>query len=131
MGLRASQRRALKVMEQRLYAREPKLVAMYSIFTMLANGEPLPSTETISRRLWRSSSRRNARLGHIMMAAATPLLLTGLVAAVLLVAGLGPSAGRCAPYGMRYSASNTGFRPGTCAQRLQLRYWRSPVPFGK
>lgn len=131
MRFRASQRRALKVMEQRLYAREPKLVAMYSIFERLAYGEPLPSTETISRRSWRPSPRTNARLGRIVMATATPLLLTGLVSAILLVAGLGPSAGRCASYGLRYSASSTGFRPGTCTQRLPLRYWSSPVPFGK
>ena len=131
MTLRANQLRALTLMEQRLHAGEPKLAAMFSIFTRLAHDEPLPNTETISRRLWPSSAWRRGRRSHRAGAIAMPLLLAGLVFAVVLSAALGPSVGRCAPSGTHYLTFKTGLRSGGCAERLPLRSWRSPGLYGK
>lgn len=50
MSLPESQLRTLETIEQRL--REPRLTAMFAIFTRLAEGEMLPRRETIDPRDW-------------------------------------------------------------------------------
>jgi hypothetical protein len=63
MSLPASQARTLADIEQGLHAREPRLAAMFAIFTRLTHDEMLPHRETIDERAWslRAWRKRVAR----------------------------------------------------------------------
>jgi hypothetical protein len=107
MGLPAGQQRTLDTIEEALRTAEPRLAAMFSIFTRLTGNEARPHREQLpSARGWRTRlrcplSHRRARTGRPRQAATEPggllrlggqrlprLLMLGQLMAILLVVGL-------------------------------------------
>jgi hypothetical protein len=124
MGLTARQLRVLESMEERLRAREPRLVSMFSLFTRLTQDEAIPATEAVSIGRWRyltggPTVRKRPGLPVVrwMGTALVPLMLISVISAVLAVAGLGAPPGQCTATVSRYSASQIAFPQGGCASR--------------
>jgi hypothetical protein len=89
MSLPATQEHLLLGLEGELQASEPRLAAMFAIFTRLARDEELPRLEQLTaepRRLWEwlNAARRrwSARVGRLT---ATTKVKTGARALLLLV----------------------------------------------
>jgi hypothetical protein len=108
MGLPASQRRILERIENALRGSDPRLAALFSIFTRLTCDEEMPRIEQVRAKAtmfliriryritafarWFGAPRR-ARLRTALF---FPVALAIVVSAVLVGAGF-PSANRCPP----------------------------------
>jgi hypothetical protein len=142
MGLPAGQQRVLDTIEEALGTAEPRLAAMYAIFTRLTGNEARPYREQLPyARGWRSSparlryalSRRRPRaarrepadpggLLRVRSGHRLPrLLMVGQLVAIVLVVGLliGISAtmrpASCtSPAGVRRPAIRAAAAPTTC-----------------
>jgi hypothetical protein len=137
VGLPATQQRVLDTIETALRTSEPRLTAMYSIFTRLARNDARPLREQLPfRRGWRSwlagaverlSARRRMRSyrRRHCLAACTPgrrsgprLLVLGHLMAVLVLMGALVGAAVSAPSGG--CMPSVGLRGGNAAGRLAL-----------
>lgn len=87
MSLPSGQQRALERIEQTLAAQDPRLGALFAVFTRMSRDEALPKTEQITGRL-----QRLQRL--LRPAAAIPLTLLTL-ASMLVATWLIPSRHPC------------------------------------
>jgi hypothetical protein len=108
MGLPASQRKILERIENALRGSDPRLAALFSIFTRLTHDEEMPRIEQVRAKAvmvmlriryrvavfarWFAAPRR-ARLRTALF---FPVALAIVASAVLVGAGF-PSAGRCPP----------------------------------
>ena len=76
MSLPAAEERALTGIEQALRSRDPRLSALFSIFTRLTRQEAMPAIEQLRRRHWRPQP------GAVLLAAVA-LIVCALVAGSL------------------------------------------------
>ncbi len=107
MGLPASQRRILERIENALLGSDPRLAALFSIFTRLNRDEEMPRVEQVRARAamilarvwyriaafarWLGAPRR----AKLRAALFFPVALA-IVATAVLVGGAFPNTGRCA-----------------------------------
>ena len=135
MGLPVSQRRILERIENGLRGSDPRLAALFALFTRLNRDEAMPRMELIrgrvamalapvTRRLmafgrWFASSRR-ARLRTALF---FPVAL-GLVATAVLVGSSFPDNTRCAPAPQTKRVAHTSER----AERTKLTCPPAPAP---
>jgi hypothetical protein len=128
MGLPASQRRILERIEIALRGSDPRLAALFSIFSRLNHDEEMPAIEQVRARAAMILARlryRAVRFGRWFGAPARARLRTALffpvalaiVASAVLVGAGFPSSNRCAaaqrPVGT--GAAHTGARPRLCS----------------
>jgi hypothetical protein len=108
MGLPASQRRILERIEHALRGSDPRLAALFSIFTRLTRDEEMPRIEQVRAKAtmfllrvryrivacarWFAAPRRD----RLRTALFFPVALAIVASAVLVGAGF-PSASRCPP----------------------------------
>ena len=76
MSLPAAEERALTGIEQALRSRDPRLSALFSIFTRLTRQEEMPAIEQLRRRHWRPQP------GAVLLAAVA-LIVCAVVAGSL------------------------------------------------
>jgi hypothetical protein len=133
VSLPASQRRTLKRIDLMLRDSDPRLAALFSIFTRLTWDEEIPRIEEVRARLARFGSwialragsarrripRPSAQVKAILL---FPAALAALACAILL-AGSGPAAHRCAAT-FRAPANELIVKARQC--RLTLA--QTPVP---
>jgi hypothetical protein len=99
MSLPASQQRVLNRMEEALKSREPRLAAMYAMFTRLTTHEALPRREALdlapwwSPRRWFPAPRHHSPLGPVRAVVIVSLAAAMVVAAVFV--GMSQSRGGC------------------------------------
>jgi hypothetical protein len=118
MGLPASQRRILERIENALRGSDPRLAALFSIFTRLNRDEEMPRIEQVRAKaimfLIRVRYRlaafaswfRAPRRARLRTALFFPVALAIVASAVLVGAGF-PSANRCAPIGATARPAHT------------------------
>jgi hypothetical protein len=106
MGLPASQRRILERIEGALLGSDPRLAALFSIFTRLNRDEEMPRVEQVRARAAMLLARLRGRLvsfarwfgaprrTRLRAALFFPVALA-IVASAVLVGGAFPSANRC------------------------------------
>ena len=80
MSLPVAEERALTGIEQALRSRDPRLSALFSIFTRLTRQEAMPTIEQLRRRRWRPQP------GAVLLVAIA-LLVCALVAGSLASSG--------------------------------------------
>ena len=107
MALPASQRRILERIENALRGSDPRLAALFSIFTRLTRDEEMPRVEQVRARIAILMSRIGVRLAsfgrwfgapgraRLRTALFFPIALAIVASAVLVGAGF-PSSNRCA-----------------------------------
>ena len=134
MSLPASQQRTLYRIDRMLRDSDPRLVALFAIFTRLTWDEEMPRIEQIRTRLTRIRGRFARRPGPVRRR--TPRVPRRLkavlffpaalaaVACALLIGSSGPAAHRCAAT-VRAPATELIVKARQC--RLTLA--RTPVPF--
>jgi hypothetical protein len=108
MGLPASQRRILERTENALRGSDPRLVALFSIFTRLTCDEEMPRIEQVRAKVTKFLIRIRCRLAafarwfgaprraRLRAALFFPVALA-IVASAVLVGARFPSANRCPP----------------------------------
>jgi hypothetical protein len=125
MGLPASQRRILERIENALRGSDPRLAALFSIFTRLTSDEEMPRIEQVRAKAtmfllriryrlvafarWFAAPRR-ARLRTALF---FPVALAIVAAAVLVGAGF-PSTSRCPPMQTTAGPAHTKTRSRIC-----------------
>jgi len=134
MGLPASQRRILERIEHALRGSDPRLTALFSIFTRLTRDEEMPRIEQVRAKAtmfllriryrlvafarWFAAPRR-ARLRTALF---FPVALAIVASAVLVGEGL-PNAGRCAAAS---APAHSGARSRVCTPVMA-----NPAVFGR
>jgi hypothetical protein len=132
MGLPVKQRRILDRIECALRGSDPRLAALFSIFTRLNSEEDMPRIEQVRARVVLLTFRlfgrparalarsvrwlRAPRRARLRTALWFPVAL-GLVAAAVLVGSSFPSTNRCSPAprtGRTTQAARLKTRPKTC-----------------
>ncbi|HTS95732.1 MAG TPA: hypothetical protein VMI33_03855 [Streptosporangiaceae bacterium] len=119
MGLPASQRRILERIEHALRGSDPRLAALFSIFSRLNRDEEMPAIEQLRARAAVLMARiryRAAKFGRWFGAPARARLRAALffpvalaiVASAVLVGARFPSANRCATPSRPVGAAHTG-----------------------
>jgi hypothetical protein len=124
MGLPASQRKILERIESTLRGSDPRLAALFSIFTRLNRDEEMPAIEQVRARAAVLLARlhyRAVRFGRwfgapkrarLRAALFFPVALAIVASAVLVGAGF-PSANRCAatarPVGTTHTSAKSRF----------------------
>jgi hypothetical protein len=108
MGLPASQRRVLDRIESTLRGSDPRLAALYAVFTRLTRDEEMPRIEQLRHRAALLAWRVRVRLGRILVRVFGPLIprqravlffplaLALALVSILFALGSGPST-RCTP----------------------------------
>jgi hypothetical protein len=121
MGLPASQRRILERIENALRGSDPRLAALFSIFSRLNHDEDMPAIEQVRARATIILARlryRAVRLGRWFGAPARarlraalffPVALAIVASAVLVGAGF-PSSNRCAAVPRPVGTTHTSAR---------------------
>ncbi len=126
MGLPAHQRRILEKIESALRGSDPRLAALFSIFSRLNRDEEMPGMEQVRARaaiilarvhrrvalVVRSVRRAQAR-AKLRAALFFPVAL-GIVASAILVGARFPSANRCAAAPRATGTAQTTARAKTC-----------------
>jgi hypothetical protein len=134
MGLPASQRRRLQAIEGRLRCSDPRLAALFSLFTRLNSGEEMPRVELLRGRLAKAVapvSRRLAAFGRWFGAPRRARLRTalffpvalGLVASAVLVGSSFPGNTRCTQAPRTSRSAHTTAR----TKRTKIMICPSPV----
>lgn len=133
MSLPASQQRTLNRIDRMLRDSDPRLVALFSIFTRLTWDEEMPRIEEVRARLarfggWLARHTRPARRRIPRPSARVKAILffpvaLAAVACALLIGGSGPAVHRCAAT-VRAPASELIVKARQC--RLTLA--RNPAP---
>jgi hypothetical protein len=129
VGLPANQRRILERIESALRGSDPRLAALFSIFTRLNRDEEMPRLEQVRARAAIIASRvgyRLARFGRWFGAPARARLRTALffpialaiVASAVLVGAGFPSSNRCATPQRTTRVVPSADRARTCPQGL-------------
>jgi hypothetical protein len=125
MGLPASQRKILERIEHALRGSDPRLVALFSIFSRLNRDEEMPAIEEVRARVAVLLARvryRAVRFGHwfgapkrarLRTALFFPVALAIVASAVLVGAGF-PSTNRCATTARPAGTSQTSPRSRFC-----------------
>jgi hypothetical protein len=150
VGLPAAQQRVLDTIENALRASEPRLSAMYSIFTRLAKNDARPLREQLPfRRGWRcwlagagerlSAHRRLRNYQHRRYLVSRPpggrraqrrLLVLGQFVAVLALVGVLVGAAMTVPSGG--CVPSVGLRSASAARRVALCGAETPArPLGQ
>jgi hypothetical protein len=125
MGLPASQRRILERIEIALRGSDPRLAALFSIFSRLNHDEEMPAFEQVRARAAIILARlryRAVRFGRWFGAPARARLRTALffpvalaiVASAVLVGAGFPSSNRCAAPQRPVGTTHTGARSRLC-----------------
>ncbi|HTW02741.1 MAG TPA: hypothetical protein VMF87_20720 [Streptosporangiaceae bacterium] len=125
MGLPASQRRILERIENALHGSDPRLAALFSIFSRLNHDEEMPGIEQIRARAALVLARltyRVVRIGRWFGAPARARLRTALffpvalaiVASAILVGAGFPSSNRCASAPRSVGTTHTRDKSRTC-----------------
>jgi Protein of unknown function (DUF3040) len=129
MGLPAHQRRILERIENALRGSDPRLAALFSIFTRLNRDEEMPRAEQVRARAAIIMTRLGYRLaslrrwfgapGRARVRAAVffPIALAIVASAVLVGAGF-PSSNRCATPQRTTRAVPSSARARICTQGL-------------
>jgi hypothetical protein len=115
------QRWALATMERNLRVSEPRLTAMFTMFTWLASDEAPSGTEAMSHRYPR---RRRSQLWPYALVACVAVALVGL--GVALPNTGGPS---CGLTGFSPASGVTSSAPATC--RVPAQHAAIPEPGGR
>lgn len=134
MTLPVSQQRVLDRIDRMLRDSDPRLAALFAVFTRLTRDEEIPRIEEIRARLTRVGGwiarraqavrHRTARVPrHVKAILVFPAALAALACA-LLIASSGPAAHRCAAH-VRTPASELIVK----AKQCRLTMVRTPVPF--
>jgi hypothetical protein len=121
MGLPASQRRRLQGIESMLLCSDPRLAALFSLFTRLNRGEEMPRLELMRGRVARALApltRRLVAFGRWFLAPRRTRLRTalffpvalGLVASTVLVGSSFPGNTRCTQVARTARATHTTAR---------------------
>ena len=134
MSLPARQQRMLNRIDRMLRDSDPRLAALFTIFTRLTWDEEMPRLEQIRARLTRVSGwfarrtepvrRRTPRVPRRLKAILFYPAALAAVACALLIGSSGPAAHRCATT-VRAPAAELIVKARQC--RLTLA--RTPVPF--
>jgi hypothetical protein len=125
MGLPVSQRRILERIENALRGSDPRLAALFSIFSRLNRDEEMPAIEQVRARVTIILARlryRAVRFGRWFGAPARARLRTALffpvalaiVASAVLVGAGFPSSNRCATAPRPVGTTHTGARSRLC-----------------
>ena len=129
MGLPASQRRILERIENALRGSDPRLAALFSIFTRLNRGEEMPRAEQLRARAGIIMARLGYRLAsfgrwfgapsraRLRTALFFPIALAIVASAILVGAGF-PSSNRCATPQRTTRAVPSSARAGICTRGL-------------
>jgi hypothetical protein len=100
MSLPACQQRVLDRIEAALQRREPRLTAMFAMFTRLNTNERIPRTEYIATPPW-WAWRRRGHLRYLSRPAALRAMfllpLAAMVAVVAMFVSMNASQASCAP----------------------------------
>jgi hypothetical protein len=134
VSLPARQQRMLNRIDRRLRDSDPRLVALFTIFTRLTWDEEIPRIEQVRARLSRIGSwfarraepvrRRTSRMPRRLKAILVFPAALAAVACALLIGSSGPAAHRCAAT-VRAPAAELIVKARQC--RLTLA--QNPVPF--
>ena len=134
MSLPARQQRMLNRIDRMLRDSDPRLVALFTIFTRLTWDEEIPRIEQVRARLSRIGSwfarrvepvrRRTSRVPRRVKAILVFPAALAAVACALLIGSSGPAAHRCAAT-VRAPATELIVKARQC--RLTLA--QTPVPF--
>ena len=134
MSLPASQQRTLNRIDRTLRDSDPRLAALFAIFTWLTWNEEMPRIEQVRARLTRIGGwfarctrpvrRRTARVPRRLKAILVFPTALAAVACALLIGSSGPAAHRCAAT-VRAPATELIVKARQC--RLTLA--QTPVPF--
>jgi hypothetical protein len=129
MGLPASQRRILERIENALRGSDPRLAALFSIFTRLNRDEEMPRAEQVRARAAIIMTRLGRRLAlvcrwfgtparaRLRTALFFPIALAIVASAVVVGAGF-PSSNRCATPQRTTRAVPSSARAKFCTQGL-------------
>ena len=129
MGLPASQRRILDRIENALRGSDPRLAALFSIFTRLNRDEDMPRVEQVRARAAMIMARLGYRLAtfgrwfgapartRLRTALFFPIALAIVASAVLVGAGF-PSSNRCATPQRTTRVVPSSTRAKICTQGL-------------
>jgi hypothetical protein len=139
MSLPTSQQRVLERIENRLRDSDPRLTALFVIFTRLTRDEEMPGVEELRARLvrlraWASwhtapirrvARRRSERIRAIVF---FPVALAAMACALLIGAGP-PSGQRCGPALKKAPAAELIVKARQCKLNLNLHLgmMRTPI----
>ncbi len=85
MSLPAAEERALTGIEQALRSRDPRLSALFSIFTRLTRQEAMPAIEQLRHRHWRPQP------GAVLLAAVALIVCAIVAGSLASTRGCGPA----------------------------------------
>ena len=125
MGLPAHQRRILEKIESALRGSDPRLAALFSIFSRLNRDEEMPGIEQVRARAAIILARVHRRVGSVVRWFGAPAraklraalffpVALGIVASAIVVGARFPSANRCAAAPRAAGTAQTTARVKTC-----------------
>ena len=125
MGLPAHQRRILEKIESALRGSDPRLAALFSIFSRLNRDEEMPGMEQVRARAAIILARVHRRVALVVRWFGAPAraklraalffpVALGIVASAILVGARFPSANRCAAAPRATGTAQTTARAKTC-----------------
>jgi Protein of unknown function (DUF3040) len=125
MGLPAHQRRILEKIESALRGSDPRLAALFSIFSRLNRDEEMPGIEQVRARAAIILARVHRRVAPVVRWFGAPAraklraalffpVALGIVASAILVGARFPSANRCAAAPRATGTAQTTARAKAC-----------------
>jgi hypothetical protein len=125
MGLPAHQRKILERIESALRGSDPRLAALFSIFSRLNRDEEMPGIEQVRARAAIILARVHHRVASVVRWFGAPArarlraalffpVALGIVASAILVGARFPSANRCAAAPRAAGTAHTTARASTC-----------------
>lgn len=125
MGLPAHQRRILEKIEGALRGSDPRLAALFSIFSRLNRDEEMPGIEQVRARAAIILARVHRRVASVVRWFGAPAraklraalffpVALGIVASAIVVGARFPSANRCAAAPRAAGTAQTTARVKTC-----------------